>query len=305
MVPESCLEGPPQGVCLADILQVIRTTGASGYDRTTFLRRPLMLQFPQFDPVALRLGPLAIHWYGLMYLLAFAFVYLLGRYRIKRGQGGNLTYKDLEDLIFYSVLGVVLGGRLGYVLFYKPGYYLSHPLEIAFLWEGGMSFHGGLIGVILVMLLFARKKGVSFFTISDFIAPLIPLGLGAGRLGNFINGELWGRPSDLPWAMVFPQSGSMLPRHPSQLYELGLEGLVLFALLWWFSSKPRPSGQVSAMFLMGYGAFRFLVEFTREPDNFLGLLAGGMSMGQWLSLPMFLGGLVLFVLTARRSSRQP
>lgn len=264
-----------------------------------------MLQAPQFDPVALRLGPLAVHWYGLMYLLAFALVYLLGRYRIKRGPGGNLTPKDLEDLIFYSVLGVVLGGRLGYVLFYKPGYYLSHPLEIAFLWEGGMSFHGGLIGVILVMLFFARKKGVSFFTISDFIAPLIPLGLGAGRLGNFINGELWGRPTTVSWAMIFPQSGDNLPRHPSQLYELGLEGLVLFVLLWWFSSRPRPTGQVSAMFLMGYGAFRFLVEFTREPDNFLGLLAGGMSMGQWLSLPMFLAGLVLFVLTARQSSRQP
>ncbi|AHV92975.1 prolipoprotein diacylglyceryl transferase [Bordetella holmesii] len=264
-----------------------------------------MLQAPQFDPVALRLGPLAIHWYGLMYLLAFALVYLLGRYRINRGQGGNLTAKDLEDLIFYSVLGVVLGGRLGYVLFYKPGYYLSHPLEIAFLWEGGMSFHGGLIGVILVMLLFARKKGVSFFTISDFIAPLIPLGLGAGRMGNFINGELWGRPSTVSWAMVFPQSGDSLPRHPSQLYELGLEGLVLFVILWWFSSKPRPTGQVSALFLMGYGAFRFLVEFTREPDNFLGLLAGGMSMGQWLSLPMFLAGLAVFVFTAKRSSRQP
>ncbi len=211
--------------------------------------------------------------------------------------------RDLEDLIFYSVLGVVLGGRLGYVLFYKPSYYLAHPLEVAYLWEGGMSFHGGLIGVILVMLLFARKKRLPFFAVSDFIAPLIPLGLGFGRLGNFINGELWGRPTDVPWAMIFPSSGDGVPRHPSQLYELGLEGIVLFALMWWFSSKPRPLGQVSAVFLMGYGTFRFLVEFTREPDNFLGLLAGGLSMGQWLSLPMVALGAIMFALTAKRSSR--
>ncbi|AUL48372.1 prolipoprotein diacylglyceryl transferase [Bordetella trematum] len=264
-----------------------------------------MLQYPQFDPVALQIGPVAIHWYGLMYLLAFALVYGLGRYRLARDPAAIMTPKGLEDLIFYSVLGVVLGGRLGYVLFYKPDYYLQHPLEIAYLWQGGMSFHGGLIGVIVVMLLFARKKGLPFLAVSDFIAPLIPLGLGAGRLGNFINGELWGRPSDVPWAMVFPQSGDNLPRHPSQLYELGLEGLLLFAVLWIYSRKPRPLGRVSAIFLMGYGALRFAVEFTREPDNFLGLLAGGMSMGQWLSLPMFLAGLLLFVLTAGKSSQPP
>ncbi|CAM4032584.1 prolipoprotein diacylglyceryl transferase [Bordetella tumulicola] len=264
-----------------------------------------MLHHPEFDPIALRLGPVAIHWYGLMYLAGFALVYLLGRWRLTRGHTPELNTRDLEDLIFYSVLGVVLGGRLGYVLFYKPGYYLSHPLEILYLWEGGMSFHGGLIGVILVMVLFARKKGLSFFQVSDFIAPLIPLGLGAGRLGNFINGELWGRPSDVPWAMVFPQSGSDLPRHPSQLYELGLEGIVLFVLLWWFSSKRRPTGQVSALFLIGYGAFRFLVEFTREPDDFLGLLAGGMSMGQWLSLPMVAFGVALLFFSANRQSRSP
>ncbi len=262
-----------------------------------------MLHHPEFDPIALSIGPVAIHWYGLMYLVGFALVYLLGRRRLTRGHTPALNTRDLEDIIFYSVLGVVVGGRLGYVLFYKPGYYLAHPLEIFYLWEGGMSFHGGLIGVILVMLLFARKKKVSFFTISDFIAPLIPLGLGAGRLGNFINGELWGRATDVPWAMVFPQSGTDVPRHPSQLYELGLEGIVLFALLWWFSSKPRPLGQVSALFLIGYGAFRFLVEFTREPDNFLGLLAGDMSMGQWLSLPMVLIGVVMFFFTAKRQSR--
>ncbi|WP_459616948.1 prolipoprotein diacylglyceryl transferase [Bordetella sp. 2513F-2] len=263
-----------------------------------------MLQYPEFDPIALRIGPLAIHWYGLMYLVGFALVYMLGRWRITRGHTTFLTVRDLEDLIFYSVLGVVLGGRLGYVLFYKPGHYLTHPLEIFYLWEGGMSFHGGLLGVILVLALFARKKGVSLFKLGDFIAPLIPLGLGAGRLGNFINGELWGRPTTVPWGMVFPHAGDM-PRHPSQLYELGLEGVVLFALLWWFSSRPRPTGQVSALFLMGYGTFRFLVEFTREPDNFLGLLAGGMSMGQWLSLPMMAIGLAMYVVTARKSSRSP
>lgn len=262
-----------------------------------------MLHHPEFDPIALSIGPIAIHWYGLMYLVGFALVYLLGRWRLSRGHTTALTPRDLEDLIFYSVLGVVLGGRLGYVLFYKFSYYLSHPIEIFYLWEGGMSFHGGLVGVIAVMLLYAHKKRLSFLTVSDFLAPLIPLSLGAGRLGNFINGELWGRPSDMPWAMVFPQSGSDLARHPSQLYELGLEGIVLFALLWWFSSKPRPTGQVSALFLIGYGAFRFLVEYTREPDNFLGLLAGGMSMGQWLSLPMVAVGIALFVFSVRQPSR--
>src|SRR3546814_829471 len=187
---------------------------------------------------------------------------LLGRWRIRQGKA-DLSMRDLEDLIFYSVLGVVIGGRLGYVLFYKLGDYLANPLEIFFLWQGGMSFHGGLVGVIVVLLLFARKHGKTLFEIGDFIAPMIPLGLAAGRLGNFINGELWGRPTTVPWGMVFPQAGDGLPRHPSQLYEMGLEGFVLFALVWWFASKPRPAGQVSAVFLMGYGVFRFLVEFTR------------------------------------------
>ncbi|CAM3815620.1 prolipoprotein diacylglyceryl transferase [Bordetella sputigena] len=263
-----------------------------------------MLRYPQFDPIAIRIGPLAVHWYGLMYLFGFGLVYLLGRWRIAHGKvAGAFTARDLEDLIFYSVIGVVAGGRLGYVLFYKPSHYFAHPLEIFYLWEGGMSFHGGLLGVILVMLYFARKRGMSFFTVSDFIAPLIPLALAMGRLGNFINGELWGRPTDVPWAMVFPQSGDGIPRHPSQLYELGLEGITLFILMWWFARKPRPTGQVSALFLIGYGTFRFLVEFTREPDNFLGLLAGGLSMGQWLSIPMVIIGVLMFVFTAKRSSR--
>lgn len=260
-----------------------------------------MLQFPNFDPVALRLGPLAIHWYGLMYLIGFGSAWLLGRWRISHGKT-RLTLKDLEDIIFYGVLGVIAGGRLGYVLFYKPLYYISHPLEIFYLWEGGMSFHGGLLGVLVMVTWLARSRQYKWFEVSDFVAPLIPLGLAAGRMGNFINGELWGRPSTLPWAMVFPQSGDGIARHPSQLYQLGLEGLMLFALVWLFANKPRPTGQVSAVFLMGYGAFRFIAEYAREPDDFLGLLTAGLSMGQWLSLPMIAAGMLLFKLTSKTSA---
>lgn len=262
-----------------------------------------MLHYPNFDPIAIQLGPVAVHWYGLMYLIGFALVWVLGRWRIKHGKS-DLTVQDLEDLIFYCVLGVVIGGRLGYVLFYQPSQYLAHPIEVFYLWQGGMSFHGGLLGVILVLMLFARKKKRRFLEIGDFISPLIPLGLAAGRLGNFINGELWGRPTTLPWGMVFPQTGDNIPRHPSQLYEMGLEGLALFAILWWFARKPRPVGQVSAVFLMGYGIFRFLVEFTRAPDAFLGLLAGGLSMGQLLSLPMIIIGAIIFF-HAKKSNRAP
>lgn len=261
-----------------------------------------MLQYPKIDPIALQIGPVAIHWYGLMYLIGFALVWFLGRWRINRGET-DLTLRNLEDIIFYSVLGVIAGGRLGYVLFYKPAEYLAHPLEVFYLWQGGMSFHGGLIGVIVALLIFARKHKKTLLVIGDFVAPLIPLGLAAGRLGNFINGELWGRPTTLPWGMVFPQTGDGIARHPSQLYEMGLEGFVLFALVWLFARKPRPTGQISAVFLMGYGAFRFLVEFTREPDNYLGLLAGGLSMGQLLSIPMVLAGAIIFVWSAKRSNR--
>jgi phosphatidylglycerol:prolipoprotein diacylglycerol transferase len=262
------------------------------------------MPYPHIDPIALQIGPLAIHWYGLMYLTGFGLAWLLGRWRIHR-HPGSLTLRDLEDIIFYGVLGVVLGGRLGYVLFYKFDDYLAHPLSIFSVWQGGMSFHGGLLGVVLAMLIFARRRGYTLLQIGDFIAPLIPLGLAAGRLGNFINGELWGRPTDLPWGMVFPGAQDGVPRHPSQLYEMGLEGFALFILVWWFARKPRPTGQISAVFLMGYGLFRFLVEFTREPDDFLGLLVGGLSMGQLLSLPMILIGLVLFLWAARRSSPEP
>jgi phosphatidylglycerol:prolipoprotein diacylglycerol transferase len=262
-----------------------------------------MLQFPNFDPIAIRLGPVAIHWYGLMYLTAFGSAWLLGRWRIKHHKT-TMTLRDLEDIIFYGVLAVVAGGRLGYVLFYKPVYYLAHPLEIFYLWEGGMSFHGGLIGVTLMMVWLARSRGYRLLVVTDFVSPLIPLGLATGRLGNFINGELWGRASTLPWAMVFPQSGDGVARHPSQLYQLGLEGLALFFLVWWFANKPRPLGQVTAVFLIGYGFFRFIAEFAREPDNFLGLLAAGLSMGQWLSLPMIVLGAVLFVWAVRQPQSQ-
>ncbi|MBU1690374.1 MAG: prolipoprotein diacylglyceryl transferase [Gammaproteobacteria bacterium] len=251
-----------------------------------------MLIHPQFDAVALHLGPLAIRWYGLMYLLAFALFLLLGRQRVKAGPQPGWDVRQLDDLLFYGVLGVVLGGRLGYVLFYQPAHFLAHPLEIFSVWQGGMAFHGGFLGVLVAMWLFARKTGKSWLAITDFIAPLVPLGLGAGRIGNFINGELWGRPSDMPWAVVFPQIDSVA-RHPSQLYQFALEGLALFALLWLFSSKPRPTGAVSGLFLIGYGSFRFLVEYTREPDSFLGLLALNLSMGQWLSLPMIVAGVIM------------
>ncbi len=251
-----------------------------------------MLVHPQFDPIAFQIGPLAVRWYGLMYLVAFTLVLLLGRWRIAHGLT-KLTARDLDDLLFFGMLGTIIGGRLGYVLFYKASHYLEHPFDLIKVWEGGMSFHGGLIGVIVAMLLFARRRGFTFWQVADFVAPLVPTGLAAGRLGNFINGELWGRPTDVPWAMVFPQAHDGIPRHPSQLYEVGSEGLLLFVLVWWFARRPRPEGAVAGLFLIGYGIARFGVEFTREPDDFLGLLALNFSMGQWLSLPMILFGVYI------------
>ena len=248
-----------------------------------------MLIHPQFDSVAVHLGPLAVRWYGLMYLLAFGLFLLLGRLRIKKQPNLGWSAAQLDDMLFYGVLGVVLGGRLGYVLFYQPERFLVNPLDIIKVWQGGMAFHGGFLGVLVAMWLFARKSGKPWLALMDFVAPLVPLGLAAGRLGNFINGELWGRPTDVPWAMVFPQIDN-LPRHPSQLYQFALEGVALFAILWLFSAKPRPTGAVSGLFLIGYGSFRFIAEFAREPDNFLGLLSLGLSMGQWLSLPMIIVG---------------
>jgi phosphatidylglycerol:prolipoprotein diacylglycerol transferase len=256
-----------------------------------------VLVHPNIDPIAFSVGPLAVRWYGLMYLAGFAAGWWLGVRRIAKGQA-PITRAQLDDLLFLIVLGVILGGRLGYVLFYKPGYYAAHPLEIFYIWQGGMSFHGGLLGVMLAMVFAARRHGVDWLRLMDFIAPLCPLGFAAGRLGNFINAELPGRVTDLPWGMVFPGAGDA-PRHPSQLYQFALEGVVLFIFLWWFSSKPRPRGQVSAMFLLGYGVLRFIAEFGREPDSFIGYLALGLTMGQWLCLAMIAGGAALFAWSRR------
>jgi phosphatidylglycerol:prolipoprotein diacylglycerol transferase len=257
-----------------------------------------MLSYPQINPVAFELGPLAVHWYGLMYLVGFGSAWLLGRWRVKQGLT-RVKLVDFEDMLFLAMLGAIIGGRLGFALFYQPGYYLQHPVEILFLWQGGMSFHGGLVGVVLSLWFFAKTKQYRFLELGDLIAPLVPLGLAAGRLGNFINGELWGRPSDLPWAMIFPAAQDGIARHPSQLYQFALEGIALFVIIWWFARKPRPLGQVSGVFLVGYGALRFLAEFGREPDAFLGLLLANLSMGQWLCIPMMVAGAWLFRLTTQ------
>jgi phosphatidylglycerol:prolipoprotein diacylglycerol transferase len=264
---------------------------------------PQAFVHPQFDPVAFQLGPLAVRWYGLMYLLGFVLFFVLGKYRARQNLLTGWHPRDVDDMLFYGVFGVIFGGRLGYVLFYKLTYYFAHPLEVLAIWQGGMSFHGGFLGVLIALALFARNRQKRWLDVTDFVAPLIPLGLAAGRLGNFVNGELWGRPTDLPWAIVFPQVDA-LPRHPSQLYELGLEGLALFVLLWFYARRRRPLGAVSGLFLIGYGSFRFVAEYAREPDSFLGLLALGFTMGQWLSLPMIIGGVGL-MLWAYWRARKP
>lgn len=267
-----------------------------------------MLIHPQIDPIALQVGPLAIHWYGLTYLAAFGLFLLLARARLTHEPYASLRTprpwetRDVEDILFQGVLGVVIGGRVGYCLFYKPLYYLGHPLEVFAVWTGGMSFHGGLIGVLLAMVWYARTRQRPWLQVMDFIAPCVPTGLAAGRVGNFINGELWGRVADpsLPWAMVFRGAGE-LPRHPSQVYQFLMEGLLLFVLLWLYARRPRATGQVSGAFLLGYGVFRFIAEFFREPDAHLGLLSLGMSLGQWLCVPMVVGGIALWAWAGRRA----
>ena len=255
-----------------------------------------MLVHPQFDPIALDLSkiglPIAIHWYGLTYLVGFALFLFLAvrRSRLPQYAATGWTRRDVEDLLFY-----------------KPAFYAANPLEIFAVWKGGMAFHGGLLGVIVALALFARMRKRPFLEVTDLVAPCVPTGFAAGRIGNFINGELWGRFSsaDLPWGMVFPQSGSALPRHPSQLYQFALEGLLLFAVLWIYGKKPRGLGQVSGVFLAGYGVLRFIAEFFREPDSFLGLLALGMSMGQWLCVPMIVAGIALWAWGRGRAPGDP
>lgn len=252
-----------------------------------------MLHYPNINPIAFQIGPLKVHWYGLMYLFGFATAYGLALYRGPK-QVKPWSSDQVADLIFYLALGVIVGGRTGYMLFYDWHQLITHPASYFAVWDGGMSFHGGLLGVILALWLYGLKLKRPFWEMGDFVAPLVPIGLALGRIGNFINGELWGRVSHVPWAMVFP-SGGPLPRHPSQLYECLFEGIVLFIVLWWFSVKPRPSGSVSALFLILYGVFRFCIEFVRNPDPQLGFVAfGWMTRGQELSIPMVLFGIGLF-----------
>jgi phosphatidylglycerol---prolipoprotein diacylglyceryl transferase len=272
----------------------------------------MIVTHPGFDPIAfafgpftiggMTLGPFAIRWYGLMYLVAFAMLLVLGKKRARASMLTGWRAIDVDDMLYYGVFGTILGGRLGYVLFYKPMYYFAHPLEIVAVWQGGMSFHGGLLGVLIAMWFYARTRGKRWLDVMDFVAPLVPLGLGAGRIGNFINAELWGRPTNGSWGMIFPHVDN-LPRHPSELYEFALEGIVLFVILWTYSKRPRPMGAVSGLFLVGYGCARFICEFAREPDDFLGFLAMGLTMGQWLSLPMIVAGVIMMAWAYQRAGR--
>ncbi|MBF0285130.1 MAG: prolipoprotein diacylglyceryl transferase [Magnetococcales bacterium] len=257
-----------------------------------------MIAYPHLDPVMLQIGPLALRWYGMMYTLSFLLAWPLITHRAQRFLP-RLTADGVGDLMVWLIVGVVLGGRLGYVIFYKPAVYLAAPLDIIKVWEGGMSFHGGFMGCLLAGWWFSRKQGLSFLEVTDLAAPAVPVGLFFGRIGNFINGELWGRMSDVPWAMVFPNAGPV-PRHPSQLYEAALEGLLLFAVLMFLGRKAQPPGFLIGVFIAGYGLSRFVVEFAREPDAHLGLLSLGLSMGQWLSLPMVFLGFGLSLWAPRR-----
>jgi len=273
-----------------------------------------MLSYPDIDPVIFSLGPLSIHWYGFMYLAGFGVSWLLMRLRAER-IGLDQTPQRIDDLLFYGALGVIVGGRVGYVMFYGMSEFLTNPLYLFKIWDGGMSFHGGLMGVLLAMWLFGRSAGYRFFELTDFIAPMVPVGLFAGRIGNFINGELWGKAGAVPWAIQVPcsrfpdacagtQSGLSVPLHPSQLYEAGLEGLLLFLILWTYSARPRPMMAVSGLFLLGYGLFRFVVEFVRMPDAHIGYLAfDWFTMGQLLTLPMLLVGVGLIFMAYAREKK--
>lgn len=253
------------------------------------------LQFPVIDPIIFSIGPVALRWYGMMYLIGFLVAMFLANKAADKS-AGEWTRDQVSDLLFYSFLGVILGGRIGYVLFYQWDYFLADPLYLFQIWQGGMSFHGGLLGVITAVYIFSRKANKSFLVVGDFVAPLVPIGLGMGRLGNFINAELWGRQTDVPWAMVFPTDPLQLPRHPSQLYEFFLEGVVLFAILYVITRKPRSLGLAAGTFLIGYGIFRSFVEFFREPDAHLGLYFSFISKGQILSIPMILAGVLIIYL---------
>lgn len=260
-----------------------------------------MLTYPQIDPVAIALGPVKVHWYGLMYLIGFAFTWILGKKRAER-EDYPITPEAVEDLVYYGALGVILGGRIGYVLFYNFSQFLQEPLLLFKIWQGGMSFHGGMLGVFVAMWFFAKKLQCTMFQLTDFIAPMAPIGLLTGRIGNFINSELWGRVTDVPWAMVFPNGGPE-PRHPSQLYEAFLEGIVLFIIVWLYASKPRPVMSVTGLAILMYGVFRFMVEFVRMPDAHLGYLAlDWVTMGQILSTPMIVVGAGLIYLAYRKKA---
>ena len=256
--------------------------------------------YPAIDPVALRLGPLQIHWYGVMYLLGFMGAFgVCYRHRLQQLRAWET--QEILDLVFYIAVGVIFGGSLGYWLFYEPQLFIEDPLRVFRFWEPGRSFHGGLLGVMIAIWLFGHLRKRRFLEICDFIVPGVPIGLATGRIGNFINGELWGRPTNMPWGMVFPNADA-LPRHPSQLYEVGLEGILLFIILQWYIKMPKPRGATSALFLACYGLFRFMVEFFREPDSHQGFLSFGLTMGQILSVPMVLVGLSILFYTTRTAN---
>lgn len=260
-----------------------------------------MFNYPHIDPVAISLGPLQIHWYGLMYVIGIVGTWWLARLRAPKLHP-EWRMEVIDDMIFYAALGVVLGGRIGYMLFYNLPVLLDDPLALFKVWQGGMSFHGGMLGVFTALWLLGRSTKIGFFPLTDFIAPMVPIGLFTGRIGNFINGELWGKPTELPWGMVFSEAGP-LPRHPSQLYEAALEGVLLFAVLMLFSHKPRPTMAVSGLFMIGYGLCRFSVEFVREPDRHLGYLAfDWLTMGQLLTMPMIIFGAGLMIYAYRRQA---